>query len=108
MLEQDQVVDIECQSSGSPTTTPIVSNLPRSEEVDADLGIENITDSAENLLEIQPTVNFDLELMAANSTTKIANYGHSYNLKVSIDGEIDRRFRVHSCFAKSNKHIIEV
>jgi hypothetical protein len=84
--------------------------LPTSEEIDAELGSDNMTESLENLPVPQLLVNFDLELVAAGSDsgTTIANYGQVYNLKVTVHEPLDRRFRVHSCYARSANSKVEV
>lgn len=105
LRDQDQVVDIECHSK-APL---IVSNLPKSEEVEPSIGSDNMTESMESLLEAQPEIKVDLEMMADNSTsTKVTKFGTPYNLKVSINHEFERRFRVHSCFATSDDQNVEV
>lgn len=106
LLEQDQNVDIECEGEGPKAVTA----LPTSEEIDAELGSENMTESLENSPVSQLLVNFDLELVTAGSesSAKIANYGQAYSLKITVHEPLDRRFRVHSCFARSTNSKVEV
>lgn len=103
MTIQDQTVEIECNVSDS-TPTLIVSNLPKSSE-EIEVGAENETDS---LLEIQPALNFELDLISGNSTRKNAIFGHPYDLKVSVDSSTNKHFRVHSCFASSKTRSVEL
>ena len=101
LMSQDQNVDIECHADASIPSTARISTLPNSEE--------NATDSMENLLDLQqPLIDFNVHLTSGNSTTKLAEYAKPYNLSVFIDGPIDRRFRIHSCYAKTDGHNVEV
>lgn len=105
-MEQDQTVDIECTGEAPLPPTKLLT----SEEVDAELGNENMTESMENLPLPQQLVDFDLELLTSDSesTVKIANYGQAYNLRVNIHEPLDRGFRIHSCYARSAKNKVEV
>jgi hypothetical protein len=96
ILDQDQFYDIECPAPNSTTTT-------QSTTITATRN-ENETEALEE------AVDFDVEVVSAEDQheVKIAQYGHSYNLKVNVNNPTDHRFRVHSCFARAQNTSVEV
>jgi hypothetical protein len=109
LTSEDQTVGIECYVNEPITPALIVSNLPNSKEIEStEIDIENATDSTDNFLEIQPALNFELDLVSGNSTTTNAIYSQPYDLKVTVDSSTNRHFRVHSCFATSKTRSVEL